>query len=263
MPPKAKPTQDQPISNLDELLETVKAMTAKIDGLSSQLTTSNSTITSLSTRLSTIEALLKDTQAENSKLKEDMVSSAHENTRLLAKLNKLEQYTRSWSVRVLSMSIPSEEETDPEKVMQHLYNRLLRPILEGAVTKGLLSSVPQVEDILESAHVLPGKLETKPIIARFYTRNIRSLIFRLKKEFAPKEQAPGEPSKRGSPTQRQKYPIYDDLTKLNFQKLRSLAADKRVLACWSVKGQLKFKCHGEDLVRRVPCALTPTEELFR
>ena len=80
-------------------------------------------------------------------------------------------------------------------------------------------------------------------------------------QFAPKEQPAGEPSKRGSP--RQKYPIYDDLTKTNFQKMRSLAADKRVLACWSVKGQLKFKCHGEEFVRRVPCAFTPTEELFK
>ena len=201
------------------------------------------------------------TQAENSKLKEDLVCSAQENIMLQAKLNKLEQYNRSWSVRILGMPIPSEEETEPEKVMKHLYDKLLRPILEGAVKKGLLSSIPPVDDILETAHVLPGKMEVKPIIARFFTRNIRSLVVRLKKEFAPKEQPAGEPSKRGSP--RQKYPIYDDLTKTNFQKMRSLAADKRVLACWSVKGQLKFKCHGEEFVRRVPCAFTPTEELFK
>ena len=94
------------------------------------------------------------------------------------------------------------------------------------------------------------------------TRNIRSLIFRLKKEFAPKEQpATDESAKRGNP--RQMYPIYDDLTKINFTKMRSLAADKRVLACWSVKGQIKFKCHGEDFTRNVPFAFTPTEELFK
>ena len=89
---------------------------------------------------------------------------------LQAKLNKLEQYNRSWSVRILGMPIPSEEETEPEKVMKHLYDKLLRPILEGAVKKGLLSSIPPVDDILETAHVLPGKMEVKPIIARFFTK---------------------------------------------------------------------------------------------
>ena len=133
------------------LLETVKAMAAKIDGLCSQLQISNTTIKGLSTRLTTIESLLKDTQAENTKLKEDLVCNAQENSRLQAKLNKLEQYNRSWSVRVLGMGIPSEDETDPEKVMQHLYDKLLKPILEGAVKKGLLSSIPPVDAILETA----------------------------------------------------------------------------------------------------------------
>ena len=242
-------------------METVKAMATKIDGLCSQFQTSNTTLKGLATRLTTIESLLKDTQAENTKLKEDLLCSAQENSRLQAKLNKLEQYNRSWSIRVLGMSIPSEDETDPEKVMQHLYDRLLKPILEGAVRKGLMSSIPPVDAILETAHVLPDKMDTKPIIARFFPRNIRSLVFRLKKEFAPMEQPAGEPTKHGTP--RQKYPIYDDLTKTNFMKMQSLAADKRVLACWSVKGQLKFKCHGEDFIRKVPCAFTPTEELFK
>ena len=78
------------------------------------------------------------------------------------------------------------------QVMQHLYDRLLKPILEGAVRKGLMSSIPPVDAILETAHVLPGKMDTKPIIARFFTRNIRSLVFRLKKEFAPMEQPAGK-----------------------------------------------------------------------
>ena len=67
-------------------------MAAKIDGLCSQLLSSNTTIKSLESRLTTIEALLKVTQVENTKLKEDLVNSAQENSRLQAKLNKLEQY---------------------------------------------------------------------------------------------------------------------------------------------------------------------------
>ena len=107
-------------------------------------------------------------------------------------------------------------------------------------------------------------MSTKPIIARFFTRNIRSLIFRCKKEFAPKEQAAGNsaPASAGR-HQRPKYSIYDDLTKINFNKMRAISADKRVKACWSAKGQLKFKCHEEDFIRKVPCAFTPLEDLFK
>ena len=248
---KSKNTDPPPTQpDYDELVSTIKLMAEKMDIMSN--------------RLSTIEALLVATQTENKQLKDDLVSSAQENLKLQAKLNNLEQYNRSWSVRVVGMGIPSEDEEDNQKVMQHLYDKLLKPILEGAVKKGLMSTIPPVESLLETAHVLPGKMNTKPIIARFFTRNIRSLVFRLKKEFSPKEQAAGsgEPSK-ASPRQRPKYAIYDDLTKVNFNKMRALAADKRVLACWSVKGQLKFKCHGEDFIRKVPCAFTPVEDLLK
>ena len=62
-------------------METVKAMAAKIDGLCWQLSTSDTTIKSLATRLTTIESLLKDTQAENTKLKEDLVPEKEEDRR--------------------------------------------------------------------------------------------------------------------------------------------------------------------------------------
>ena len=99
----------------------------------------------MSSRLSTIEELLKISQSENAQLKTDLVNSAQENLKLQAKLNRLEQYNRSWSVRVVGMSIPSEDEEDNQKVMQHLYDKLLKPILEGAVKKGLLPSTTSLK----------------------------------------------------------------------------------------------------------------------
>ena len=78
-------------------------------------------------------------------------------------------------------------------------------------------------------------MDTKPIIARFFTRNIRSLVFRLKTKFAPKEQPAGEPTtKHINP--RQKDPIYDDLTKANFTKMHS--PWRQIRECWPA-GQLK------------------------
>jgi hypothetical protein len=62
--------------------------------------------------------------------------------RLKEKINDQEQYVRGWSIRVLNLKIPPDEATDPEKVMLHVFNRILEPILQGALAKKLISSIP-------------------------------------------------------------------------------------------------------------------------
>ena len=106
---------------------------------------------------------------------------------LLLKTNSLEQYNRSWSIRVNGLAISSEEEKDSFLVKQKVYDNLLLPILTAAVDNGDLHSVPRVDDLLEAAHILPARdNKAKPVIARFFTRDMRSLVFRFKKEFAPR-----------------------------------------------------------------------------
>lgn len=247
----------------DDLLTQVKSLVAKVDAMTAQLTASNTKITSLTTRLSTIESLLKEQQSKNVKLEEQLTVSSQENLKLKSQLNRLEQYGRSWSVRIIGCNIPSEDENNNHKVMQHIYRNLLVPILEGAVTKGLLTAVPPLAQLLETAHVLPAKLGgKKPIIARFFSRNMRAMIFMLKKEFGPKEQAPVESASAGGVRSRQKYAIYDDLTKANFTKMRTLANDPRVASVWSIKGQIKYKKSGENVIFNVKCPFITNDELL-
>ena len=47
------------------------------------------------------------------------------------------------------------------------------------------------------------------------------------------------------------YPFFEDLTTANFRKMWALVADSRVLACWSVAGQLRFRLNGEEEIRKV------------
>jgi len=79
--------------------------------------------------------------------------------------------------------------------MRQVYDKALLPILKGAVDRGLLHSVPQCEQLLETAHILPARNDSKPkpVIARFYSRNMRNLMFQLKKDFAPKAGDPPPP----------------------------------------------------------------------
>ena len=102
------------------------------------------------------------------------------------RLNNVEQHHRSWGARVLNVPITDGESSDPRVVIAKVYDLALRPILEGAVAAGRLAEVPPANQVLEVAHVLPGKPgQPRPVIMRFFNRNVRSLCFQYKREFAP------------------------------------------------------------------------------
>ena len=267
MPPKAKPaeTMDQTVA-IEALTASVRTMATNLEAMSKQLAASSSTISNLSTRLSTIESLLKITQAENATLKEELVVSAQEATTLKAKLNHLEQHHRSWSVRVTGVKIPADEETDPNRVKHHLYEQLLKPILQGAVSKKILPTLPGESEIIEwRAHVLPTKNDSpKPIIARFYCRDMRALIFKLKKEFSPRETLKTRNNQEAGPAKppRLLCQIYDDLTRTNFLKMKAIGDDRRVDQCWSANGHLKFKLVGSQQVKSVSSVFASLDEIL-
>ena len=129
--------------------------------------------------------------------------------------------------------------------MRHVYYKALLPMLQGAMTKGLLQSIPPCELLLETAHILPGNNSKPwPIIARFYSHNMQAMMFQLNKEFAPK--AENSPSSQLR-TPRLKYPFYEDLTKINFKMLRALADDSRTGAVWSIGRVIRYKlANGTD-----------------
>jgi hypothetical protein len=109
-----------------------------------------------------LNKLWKETKEENRILKEALQEKEREICNIRERLNEQEQYTRSWCVRVLNMKMPQADSTDPLKVMQNLYDRLLLPIFRGALEKGLIKSIPPVDQILEKAHILPCKPDTIP-----------------------------------------------------------------------------------------------------
>jgi hypothetical protein len=165
---------------------------------------------------------------------------------LKAQLNSLEQYNRSWSVRIMGLPLSSDEEKSPDLIKKKIYSTVLKPILEGAVQAGDLAEVPPSADcVLERAHVLRAKEGTvKSLIAWFYARDTRALIFKHKKTSAPKH--PSGPLK-----DRYKYQIFEALTSVAFKKMRSMAADNRIAACCSAGGQLRYRLHDDPAIKKV------------
>ena len=231
-----------------------------------------SKLEAISERLESVESLLTAAQAENAELKAantELHKSILDKNSLInsmrQKLNSLEQYNRSWSIRLSGVPVPDEESHDPIKVMQHVYNLALLPILQGAVSKKLLVEVPSCEQLLETAHILPAKSDNKPkpIIARFYSRNMRALVFRLKREFAPKTSNNSPPASDKSNPSRLKYPFFEDLTKANFHLLRSLADDSRTGPVWSINGIIKYRLVNGTEVKKVSSVFDSVDDILR
>ena len=124
---------------------------------------------------------------ENHDRKKDMEHKEKEIEQIRIRANDQEQYIRSWSIRILDLELPfGKDKSDPWVVMQHVFDVVLMPILEGAVKEKLLTKIPEMQSIIETAHILPSNNSNSkpPIILRFYSRNIKALFFRLKKVYA-------------------------------------------------------------------------------
>jgi len=206
---------------------------------------------------------LKGQLKEKDKVIDDMSKSV---AGLEDKLNNVEQHHRSWGARVLNVQVSDAEAADPSAMIDKVFNLALRPMLEAAVRAGKLDAVPPANQVLEVAHVLPGKPgHPRPIIMRFFSRNIRSLCFKYKRDFAPREQHGNQRAGEGQESARGRfaYPLYDDLTKPTLNKMRAIGQDDRVQACWTVNGKIHFKLKDSESVRKVVSIQDPLDTILK
>jgi hypothetical protein len=174
------------------------------------------------------------------------------------KLNNLEQHRRSFSVRVNNLPLDGAEEKDPPAVIKKVFDKVFLPILQGAASKQAISQVPSCYEMIEMAHPLPARgTGPKLIIVRFFNRNIKSLLFKHRKEFATKD---------GSPRPRYLHPFFDDLTKDTFIKMKKLQDDPRVDSCWAAApagGNLRYKLMNSDVVKRVSSVYLSNDDILK
>jgi hypothetical protein len=207
--------------------------------------------------LSNINSKLDTLLAENAALKQMVTARDEEIIGLKLHINGLEQHNRSWSVRIMGLPLSPEEEKSSTLVKEKVFKNVIYPILEGAAKEGDITKAPtSAGDIIEMAHPLRAKEgSVKPIIVRIYSRETRSVVFRHKKAYTPK-QADGP--NRG----RYKYSLFEDLTALTFSKMRALAADPRVAASWTSYGQIRYRLLEDPTIRKVACVLDPVDKIL-
>ena len=189
----------------------------------------NSKLSALIEKFEILEASLIAVTREKEALKVTVAEQASELADLCNSLNEREQCACNWSMQILNIPVPKDREFDTRHVMQAVYDHLILPILEGAEGNGNIMQVPDCETLLETAHILPGKGDGhKPVIARFYSRYWRNLVFRNRKEYSNSEPntvnpAPSNNTRSGAArASLMRFPFFEDLTKAAFTKLTAI-----------------------------------------
>ncbi len=141
----------------------------KLDAIMAQLATMNRRLDKvdlLSEHLGNIEESMRNLSAENSAIKTTLTATQSTLHTIQGNQVKMDQYNRSWSVRVTELPLSPEEEANPFRLAETVYEKVFLPILRGALDKDLIPKIPSCEQLLERAHVLPAPKPgaTKPII---------------------------------------------------------------------------------------------------
>ena len=91
-----------------QLEDVVKGLNQRLDGLLSKI----SALETMPARLTRLEAMLEASTAENTSLRQSLEAKDKAIDGMLLKMNSLEQYNRSWSIRINGLAVTSEEEKD-------------------------------------------------------------------------------------------------------------------------------------------------------
>ena len=163
---------------------------------------------------------------------------------LKSALNDRDQSTKAKNLRLLGFPVEADEKaTDGGKSFgRRIFNSVLKPILEAAVAKGDLDTLPACSDVIEKAFRIGKPVHGKPpppILLIFVSAAARLAILRNKKGNTP---APSSAERdRGVKF----YILVEDLTHTNHRFLVHLKAHDKALNAWTIEGRIRFTTHAE------------------
>jgi hypothetical protein len=183
-------------------------------------------------------------------------------------VNSREQASKVLSVRIVGLPVSEEEANgpDPGKAASKVaYERIIRPLLSAAKERGILSSIPSLTNTIAEAYrmrikIIAGrKALPPPIVIRLVSHNVKTAIFRAKKEAVP---FPTEEEKTAG---LKRFMLAEDLTPASFNFLRELREDSRVERAWTVDGRIRYTRAGDkdSYVHKITSIFDPIDSIFR
>jgi hypothetical protein len=176
--------------------------------------------------------------------------------------NDRDQADRGNTLRLFGLPLSKEERDGNKTTAAVAYDRILKPILSAAKTKGSVPSVPQLTSLVTECYRVgkPGSPESgspPPIIIKFANPHHRLAILRAKKENTP------SPTDAERTAGFKRFVLVEDLTPANHKTLKDLNSDERVEKVWSVDGRIRFVLSGDDKsVKRVKSVFDSVESII-
>ena len=149
--------------------------------------------------------------------------------------NLRDQASRLNVIRIFNFPIVDDETNNSNRILAtKVYDRILKPILTAAKSKGDIASLPQQQTLVEDCFRTrgPGAGPPPPVIVKLSSHPFKIALMRNKKDNIP---AAPRTSSDAPPCF-----IVEDLTPATHQKMMELKADKRVAKIWSVDGQIRL-----------------------
>ena len=219
-----------------------------------------SSVGMMSERLAGLERRMEDIAA----LQRSVHMVTEEVNTVKKQINEVDQESRGSCIRIMGLNITEAElEGGQEKaIMRKAYDKLIKPILSAAKTKGDIDSVPIMHNLLEQ-----GRFVSKPFVdkkgrtlppvclVRFSNRYMRNTVMRLKKEHMP------DPTDAEKAAGISRFVFVEDLTQVNAKKLKEFRDNQHIERAWTVDGRIRFTAVGDvNNVRRLASPFLSVEE---
>jgi chromosome segregation ATPase len=215
-------------------------------------------------QLSEMKTLLTSNQTRISQLEDQVCGLNGEVKQLKELVNLREQQARNLTVRILGLPVTEDEVNGPDpaaSTARTAYERIVRPILSVAKTKGKISTLPALQNTVIKAYRTSKPSPANPpppIILHLVSANVKTAIFSARKDALP------NPTDAEKAAGLKKFLLVEDLTPPTFAFLKLMKEDKRVERAWTVDGQIKFIKAGdkENVIHKVRSIYNTIDSLF-
>jgi hypothetical protein len=236
-------------------MDDVAQLHAKLDFLCTKI----EKIDGLETKIDALESTIQKLVCENEDLRKQVASRDEVIEHLTEKTNKLDQASRSTSLRILGLPVTAA--TSPSDVPNIVHCEILTPIFEAAKANGDAPPDLRISAFFAIANcfTIPSKknASSSPVIVKLSSESLRNLVFKYKKSTLPTITDPS--TNRVRPA----YAIFEDLSPANFAHFRAIADDYRVKSAWTYNGQTRFKLHESETVHKATSLASTVDSILK
>jgi hypothetical protein len=247
------PKTTDPFSELKLFMESSMCeLKGMIESLRVELVAKAEEVTQLNSKVIMLEEKVTKQEAEIAELKNHATAS--------------EQATRASTIRIFGVA-PLLEDVEAlgeaKAIAKRAYDRVIKPILQAAKSKGAIDSVPQLNTLIESAYAVgkpradaQGRGMPPPIIINFHNKALRDVVMRHKKGNIPVVSA----AEKAAGVAR--IVVVEDLVPVIHKKVKEMMGVDTIDKVWTINGFIRFTVPGDNTVRKVQSPYSTIQDIL-